>query len=256
MNNVNYYEPEADVNGHLLIERYTQNGGLKPAALCHFHNSIEIAVIKKGKCRVHINANEKLMSEGEIAFIDSFSSHFYNSFDDTEMYIMVIDRQLVGDLEIDETFEAFLCDNGCAKNICDFIDSIYDFYSDNLFIRRGIPNIAVGMMKKFYQTVKRKKEKSEQIFIEVLKYIEETFKTDITLKALSKKFGYVPNYFSELFNKFTGMHLREYLNRRRISEACSIKKQNPCLSLSKIAYECGFSSENTFYRAYRAYRNS
>ena len=85
-----------------------------------------------------------------------------------------------------------------------------------------------------------------------MKYISEHFKEDITLQSLSSAMGYEATYLSRMFNSFFKMNLREYINRYRISEV--IKRQrSENTPLYKIAEECGYKSENTFYRAYSKY---
>ena len=253
-NNVNTYERAADENNYLNVHRYFAGEARIPTPLCHFHDSYEVVFVKRGKCCVHVKTESRTVSEGEIVFIDSFMPHFYYDSEDADVYIAVIGKSLITGLSSDEVFETFLPKTECCKKICDFIDVIWNDFKANGSLKAGIANVIAGYLKSYYKTIARTYERASETFVEVLKFIDKEFYKDITLEGLSEKFGYAPNYFSELFNKFTDMHLREYLNRRRISEVVKLKLERPEESLSKIAGECGFKSEKTFYRAYKDYK--
>ena len=58
-----------------------------------------------------------------------------------------------------------------------------------------------------------------------------------------------------MFNRVTGMHLKEYVNRLRIQLALprlALADRNE--TVLKIASDCGFNSLNTFYRTLRRCR--
>ena len=90
--------------------------------------------------------------------------------------------------------------------------------------------------------------KVTQAFVEVLKYINGNFRSELSLEGLADLFGYSKTYLSGLFNQFTGMKLRDYINRCRINEYYKLKKEQPQAPVCRIAEEVGFNSLNTFYR--------
>ena len=90
---------------------------------------------------------------------------------------------------------------------------------------------------------------------DLIKFINENFSGEITLEGLAERFGYTKTYLSEQFNRFAGMPLREYINRRRINEFYRRKRDDPAVPACRIAAEVGFKSLNTFYRALHKYPN-
>lgn len=52
-----------------------------------------------------------------------------------------------------------------------------------------------------------------------------------------------------LFNQYTGMHLRTYLNRMRVEHIIQMHKEHPDTAIGQIAILCGSNSLSTFYRA-------
>lgn len=247
-----YYESAADADKYLLISDFG-DGDMELTDVAHFHDSYEIVFVLSGECGVHVNTEERVIKAGEIAFIESFAPHFYFDASSARGKVAVIGKNLLVDFNNELTFDSFLENCGCAKKIIDFLNSVCDGAGKDATLKAGIANVIMGLMKAFYPLKKRSCEKTSKTFVEILRYIDENYREDINLPALAAKFGYTPNYFSSLFNKFTHMHLREYLNRIRIKEAVKLKVGHPEQSLAGIAAEVGFASEKTFYRAYKKY---
>lgn len=250
----NVYERAPDENSFLYIKKHRQFSTETLTQFCHFHDAFELIFVKSGTFGVRWGGRERVLSAGETAFVDSFSPHFYFDTDNCEAYIVVIGKNLIVGCDQNETFPPLLTSKECSAKICDFIDSVGDDFTANESMRAGVSNVILGLLRMYFPTVRRTYERASEAMIEVLKYIDTNFADEISLKGLSEKFGYVPNYFSDLFNKFTDMHLKEYVNRRRINEVIRLKATRPDEPLFRLATECGFKSEKTFYRAYRKYK--
>lgn len=80
------------------------------------------------------------------------------------------------------------------------------------------------------------------------RYIDEHYKEDISLEALTKRFGLSRSAFCSVFPQFTGLPLRRYIAQKRIMEAQLLIRSHPELSLSQIAVQVGYEDTTTFYR--------
>lgn len=252
------YEKEADYEGHILFAHYTAEG-IAPSCVPHFHDSIELAFVIDGECRMHINAEEKILQKGEIGFANCFEPHFYKRTSDCDMYVLVVSAQylsLWSGLK-ERAFNAFMPYSADAfkriEPLLGWADT--DWMSANKPMKYGFVNLLLGILLQYYPVRQVKKGNDAALLIKIMEYIDTNFAQPISLQVLSKRFGYAPNYISGLFNAFTGMNLREYVNRRRIREAIKMRGSPKPLPLCKIAEICGFESQNTFYRAYDRYRN-
>lgn len=250
----NVYEPAPDESSFLYIKKHRQFSTETLTQFCHFHDAFELIFVKSGTFGVRWGGRERILTRGETAFVDSFSPHFYFDTDHSEAYIVVIGKDLIVGFDQNETFPPLLPSEECSAKICDYIDSVGDDFTANDSMRAGVANTIMGYLRICFPTVRRTYERASETMIEVLKYIDKNFAEDLSLKGLSAKFGYVPNYFSDLFNKFTDMHLKEYVNRRRVNEVVRLKALRPDEPLFRLSTECGFKSEKTFYRAYRKYK--
>ena len=103
--------------------------------------------------------------------------------------------------------------------------------------------------KKHCGITNAKTDKTGALIPEILTYIDENSKTDLTLVSVAERFSYTPQHFSVLFNKYIGTSFRDYLNGVRLYKVeKQLKNGN---GVCNIALSEGFKSLNTYYRAKR-----
>lgn len=76
-------------------------------------------------------------------------------------------------------------------------------------------------------------------------YIKENITADLSLKTLANEAKFSPIYFHKLFKASTGKTLHEYVEDQRIKKAINLLVSTD-MTLTQIAYECGFSSQAYF----------
>ena len=81
-------------------------------------------------------------------------------------------------------------------------------------------------------------------------YIQEHFAEPISLDDLAAMASLSPYYFTRLFTRETGQTPHQYLLSVRINSARFLLKSSP-LSVKKIGFACGFTSESSFSAAFR-----
>ncbi len=113
---------------------------------------------------------------------------------------------------------------------------ILDIFIDNLeFVGTSKPSI---------------KRESYDIISKCMQYIDDNYtKVNITLGALAGEFGYNKNYLSELLHRELGMNFRDFINQRRLELLVTYYDRDR--SFDEQAEKYGFSSRQTFYRAFK-----
>lgn len=87
-------------------------------------------------------------------------------------------------------------------------------------------------------------DKNRYRFIpKVLEFINQNYQKPITLADMAKLAGYSPNYFHNVFRTVMGKTPQDYLMEQRLQHAKWLLVQTE-MTLSEIAYECGFSSQS------------
>jgi len=248
------YEKEADENNYLYFI-FSDNNYCN----VHFHKNIEILFVKEGRHRVIINGVEHILTAGEIAFSNSYDVHCYKYEEHSKVYIIVIGNNYSSRFinQYGKIFDNFLpVHNEGTKEIFELLDKFYYQKNDNnLLMNYGFIDLLLGLMAKYYP-LKDGIKNNNNIIIEILTYINENYKSDITLNSVSERFGYTKPYFSMLFNKYTNTHLRDYINRLRVDRVKELleDKQYNNDTITAIAMGCGFESLNTFYRAMKKFK--
>lgn len=81
-----------------------------------------------------------------------------------------------------------------------------------------------------------------------LEYIDTHFRQELTLESLCKQFGMSRSIFCAAFPQLAGLPLRQYIAKKRISEAQMLIRAQRELSLSQVAALVGYQDDTTFYR--------
>ena len=89
----------------------------------------------------------------------------------------------------------------------------------------------------------------------VLKFIREHFSEDISLEDMSVVAGLSCKYFCKFFKDATGTTPVNYLTAYRIERAAR-KLLSTDLSVTRIAYDCGFNDLSYFIKTFKVFKNT
>lgn len=240
-----FYELDADVKDYINLIRLSHSD-FSPA---HFHKTAEIAVAVKGSFKVVVNGKEYLLNQGDFAVINGYEPHYYGKTKEDEGYVFLVSYSVMerfiessgGKLGV----YLKLNDGGETANI---VAEIYKRWGEyNFYMKLGAAEWLLGSLKKRCGVINSKTDKTGALIPKILKHIDDNSKTDLTLPDVAQQFGYTPQHFSVIFNRYVGVSFRDYLNsvrlykvERLLNEGCSV-----CLA----AMLEGFKSLNTYYRA-------
>ena len=254
-----WYEKEADENEHVVFQHRYQNSNGTRDHIAHFHNSVELIFAVKGSFDTFINGKRYTVNEGSICFVNCFEPHKYYYEQGNEFYVVVISASYFSTVNMlsESNFHSVNPYNEGFDRIIDFLKLSFTNWDDNsLAYKRGFVDMLMGMMRRYYPCgPKEAPQRNDEIMVDAVKYINENCKQDISIEDLANKFGYTPNYFSSIFNRFMEMSFRDYLNWCRMLAYTRLKQKQPGLSTVKAAEICGFGCTKSFYRAQKKYGN-
>ena len=92
---------------------------------------------------------------------------------------------------------------------------------------------------------------SKNLADQIVQYID-AHSADVTLKELSLRFSYHPNYISMLLPKETGKTFSQLQLEKRMERAVPLL-QSTTLSIEEIAAMLGYSNSSNFYKAFKSY---
>ncbi|MBF4483746.1 MULTISPECIES: AraC family transcriptional regulator [unclassified Flavobacterium] len=87
---------------------------------------------------------------------------------------------------------------------------------------------------------------------EVFQYVNENYKKDIVLVEIAAIANMTPTSFCRMFRLKTKKSFVEYLNEIRVSKACKFLLETD-LSMSEIAYECGYKTASNFNKLFKKF---
>lgn len=271
-----FYQPD---DSDISIEHW--NGSMSQDA--HMHKYYELVFIEKGSCTHYFHNQDMLLLPGDSFLVGPEVSHsfliheqtsiyncqFYPNRLDPEVFQFIQDskKQQENDaqLKTPTSFQADLNKQGIVHldpNERVFVQSILD----------GMERLGQNP-DKYYEIMKRKyleiilliyKKRSDQQFknyykqpkqnqsmiLRSLKYIEQNLTESIDFHELAQNENLSTNHFRKLFKDVTGLSPVEYINRLRITKACSYLN-NSDMNMSEIAASVGIYDTNYFSRLFK-----
>ena len=222
----------------------------------HFHSAPELIFVEKGEVETIINGEKRTLRAGDACFVDGFCIHTYTDTPDTRAFILLTQRQF---FERYETYfqeevppRFFRFENFsllrklqalCAKN--------YENERSRYASFEGTVGILLAEISQTAPFVKRQKDKSAELVCAVLQYAEDNLSSDLSLRAVAKRFTHSYEYLSRTLNKSLRESWGSYVNRLRVRKAHERLQSEEDSTVLEIALDCGFDSPNTFYRAYK-----
>ena len=251
------YEKELDFKRYVkLIKSSTfDETGYMNVLECkpHFHAAKEFLFVEEGVQPIVCGGEEQILEAGDIYFSDSYSLHNYGK-SEAEGYVLLISNDqfaYFNELVEGKTLPAVLKDKKANEKLFALIKEWYKDDGDAL-TNFGYIYRFLSMIVKDYGVVQVQVKRQDDIVRTMLEYVDENYKNDIDLESMSQHIKYSKVYCSKIWNRYLKENFRDYVNRcrvYRINEILFQKKEKK--SILQIAFENGFSSQSTFYRAYK-----
>ena len=243
----------------------------------HWHIQYEIIRVLKGKFTITIDENTFSAKEGDIIFINDGEVHGGKAFlEDTVYESIVFDRRLFetnigNETTLQKFFDHTILINSIfskkEKQIHQIVwmmfNTLKNFTSGYEYIFQGTVLAFLGLVLKenLYKTPpKNYFASSNQRNIHKLKkafrLIESSYNKALTLEDLAQTAGLSPKYFCRFFQNLTNQTPISYLNYYRIESACSKLVSNQNISITDIAYDCGFNDLSYFIKTFRKYKGT
>ncbi|MBR5452017.1 MAG: helix-turn-helix transcriptional regulator [Clostridia bacterium] len=116
---------------------------------------------------------------------------------------------------------------------------------EDVILQSLVLELVYTIFKDSGETVKHSATNGNRAIEKALEYIKDHLTESLTLERVSKAAALSPIHFHNLFKKSVGKTLREYVEEQRIKKATGLLLTTND-SLTKIAFECGFSSQSHF----------
>ena len=232
----------------------------------HHHRAVEIGFMIKGEADYISNERIEHISAGDMAYLDSWDVHYFDIREGNETITILIGWEylqdfykIYGEAQLTPYFDHALHNKEVNQRIYKILDKWEkEFDPESVLTNHGYVNLVFGELAKGYPVRLRKRDKQEMSLVSgMLEYINENYRKNITLGEVAEHIGYAVSYCSKLFHNYIDQDFRNYVNGVRVEAAHRMMYEKPEKQIAEVAFECGFNSLNTFYRAYkRVYKHS
>ena len=216
----------------------------------HFHRKIELLYVTDGDKIINCDGVKYHLYPDQIFIAYSYAMHSYEENPNGKQIILVLPNHLLKDYYLlygHKKFSKCIIQNKeKCKRLKHLFLSLVDKKSNPL-ICQGSIDLLMGKLVEELKLEDRAANYNQTFTEEVLAYINENYKENITLDSLSKHFGYSKYYFSRMFNSTLKTNITNYISIVRLQAVLRRLQAGDC-NVSTAAYEAGFSSMQTFYR--------
>ncbi len=220
----------------------------------HFHSQIELYFIDEGEMEVVVNRQRRILKGGEMSVALSFDAHAYKTPESSKSSVLIIPpyicEEFISAIRHKRVTNPFITDTDTVLKIKGYYNEIASG-SPNDIQTLGYIYVILGIVMESIGFEESDSSLEPELSSELLFYLNDNFKSDISLDSLSHAFGYSQSYLSRYFKSCFGIGINQYLTVIRLKNAILLmheKKHN----ITYCALESGFNSMRTFYRAFES----
>lgn len=142
-----------------------------------------------------------------------------------------------------------------TENLCsDIYSELYNLLSTEkptICVVESFIKPLIYMITTLYEECKEFAQKKSisspttEIYLAILKNINDNYMNDISAGSIAKELGYSASYIRAVFKKESEFSLQNRINDIRLQNAEFLLK-NTALSITDISFQCGFNDSNYF----------
>ena len=228
----------------------------------HYHKSLEIVYIIKGKTTVHIEDKHYELSKGDVCICSSEQVHYYENYDKHQLgFIVLLSNEYLHDFNVfnkASKFPTLLQNKKANAEIYTLLQEWHDCKDRTFLVDCAFVNLFLDKLIKLYGLIGEANiESMNATAIAFITYIQENYQENLSLDSIAYRFGYSKEYFSKKFKQVVGKNFLTYLNDFRLQKALELLN-NPenDLTFSEVCARCGFNNSATLYRHLKKIRQA
>ena len=224
----------------------------------HTHGYYEFELIVDGHGINNILSNKIEISKGDFFFVSPSAFHRVNA--DKDSTLSIINFKL-RDSFSDYLLSLFGTEYYASVKLSEQeTDHIQTMITDSLeqskdmseklrlmYMKHTVQNILLIFANHYYQSKDRclDPDEDKNPINKVILHIRQNYSTPITLTSVSQKYGYSPNYISQMIRSATGMTFKNYVNHLRMQTAYNLICYQT-IPFKQIAIDVGYENYTSF----------
>jgi len=138
-----------------------------------------------------------------------------------------------------------------ARNIIEEIEREMEAQNPGFrLISKSLLLLLIGKLGRWYEHVSREDSAKLMQIAKSIAHMEQTLYEPLSVSELAKMANMSERAFYRVFQKATGVSPNQYLTNLRLTQACELLKHSK-MSITDIAYECGFQDNSYMTRQFK-----
>jgi AraC-type DNA-binding domain-containing proteins len=232
----------------------------------HWHYEYELIVVLKGRITISVSPKPITLCQGDIILVNTKIVHEIKSEDENICMILQLDPALFKKENDDNICYRFYLNSvvdeePAKKEYSYFIKKVAGIVLPTLQqdkkscyrLRAEIYDLIADLFEYVQYDMYMKSEQSDSnaaMLMKIIDYLKDNLSKEDVVNCLYKEIGMGEKTVYRYLKEHVGISLKEMLDTLRASEAKRLLK-NTDKSIACIIDECGFGSENTFYRLFK-----
>ena len=217
----------------------------------HYHANMELIYVYKGELVVRTPGKVENVGKDDFCLFLSGQPHSIESAGETEFCICIFAESFV------KEFTGMIKGKVGEKSVFSLSDDKRK-YIENIILTYPYPDLLsiksmlYGVCSEYMSSTGfiDAEDKCIQMETEILKFIDENFHRDISLRDISESLGYEYHYLSRRFNKGFNMNFKNFLNQFRYRKAKEMLISGK-YSITSVAKMSGFQSVRNFNKVFK-----
>lgn len=229
----------------------------------HWHDRLELHLLKSGSLELNCNDQNISVKANELSIVSPTMLHSGKAGKEGyECYVIMFEIADLnnGTMSAKQYIEPIISGNIRFKyktnmpQIVQLASQIVDLQLDQQMHHPletvGCLYSLLGLLCQHCIDPENSSLKKFEKFDSVIGYINANFTKDISVKEVSKKFGYDQSYFCRKFKKVTGITMTQYLRIQRLEHARKLLEKGE-ETIRHIAISCGFIDAAYFTNCFK-----
>ncbi len=222
----------------------------------HWHENIEILYFR-GKCTFICEREEYDICAGDIAVINSNALHALTQNRECEHDCLIVDMRFLAENGVDLSnlsFKRIIRDDTVRRLFINVAEEVKVLNEGGRFgetaVKAAILALVVCLCR-HYSGFQNHAGVRRDAVKRAIGYIKNHFDEPLAVETIADTVNISKFHFCREFHSETGYTVVRYINNIRCFEAQKLLKEGK-LSVSEIAYRCGFGNLSYFSRTYKA----
>lgn len=214
----------------------------------HIHEHSELLYCQKGECDILINGKSVHLNENDFVFIPPNYIHQYN-INNVNVVCAVFSNDFIPLFFKFTKGKKLVVKSIKSEELKNVLEKLPQIDTSNKILITAYLHLICDKVIK-QGAFEKGISSDSNLYQQVISYVAENFKEDISLKQIASIFGYNQKYLSGALHSLTGMNFTDLIALYRVEYARRLLTDGK-LSVADISVNCGFNAINTFNRQFK-----